>query len=366
MKRGLIVALMVLAAAGLLAGLFFTTFVRREVTEPTLPKGAALYDPYLALELTLKNLGRPVHALTALPPDGALGPNDTVLLGADAARVDGEEAARLAGWVRGGGHLLLAAPAGADGTRLPLYAALHLFDPRPGGDACVRLDTAKDAATLCGTRFHLLDAASADVDAAIGEADVGYLFARMAVGHGHVSVLSSFAPISWQGLRQPAAQAFARGLLAPHAGHGQVYLVYALDGPPFLQFLAVHGWPALLALALLLVAWMAMRSARLGPLLPAPLPQRRALLEHVQASGEFLHRLDAGRSLHRLACDAVLDRLRRRDPACAHLQGETLHARLAERSGLNAALVARAFHAPSNAQAFRASLITLARLRSRT
>jgi hypothetical protein len=99
--------------------------------------------------------------------------------------------------------------------------------------------------------------------------------------------------------------------------------------------------------------------------MPAPAPHRRALLEHVQAAGEFLYRRDGGRSLHQLACHAVLARLRRRDPACARLNGEALYARLAERGGLDAAQVAQAFQSPANAQAFRASLSTLARLRSR-
>jgi hypothetical protein len=154
-------------------------------------------------------------------------------------------------------------------------------------------------------------------------------------------------------------------LLEPNRGRGTVYIVYALDGPSFLTFLWLKGWPALLALALLLGAWMAMRSARLGPLMPAPALHRRALLEHVHAAGEFVYRRDGGRSLHRLASDTVLARLRRRDPACAMLNGDALYARLAERSALDAAQIAQAFQSPANAQAFRTSIITLARLRSR-
>ena len=85
----------------------------------------------------------------------------------------------------------------------------------------------------------------------------------------------------------------------------------------------------------------------------------------MQAAGEFLYRRDGGRSLHNLACQTVLARLRRRDPACAMLNGDALYARLAERSELDAAQIAQAFQSPANAPAFRASIITLARLRSR-
>jgi hypothetical protein len=148
-------------------------------------------------------------------------------------------------------------------------------------------------------------------------------------------------------------------------GRGEIYLVYALDGISFLKMLLRDGWPALLALTVLLAGWMAMRSARLGPLMPAPVMHRRALLEHVQAAGEFLYRRDGGRSLHNLACQTVLARLRRRDPACAMLNGDALYTRLAERSALDVAQIAQAFQSPANAQAFRACIITLARLRSR-
>ena len=361
--RGLLVAALVLLGVAVLVGLFLATFQRRDVVEPTPASGAAQTNPLFALEQTLRGMGEPAASLTTLDPRQVpLRPGDTVLIGADAGRIDADTAARLAAWVREGGHLLLAPDAGA---RAPVFAALGLLDPRPSTFGCSRLGDGKKAASLCGLRFRLKPAAASKADAAIGNTDGGYLFARTALGRGHVSLLANFAPLERQQLKQAEAQRFAWRLLAPNRGRGQIYLIHALDGQPFLKLLATRGWPALLALAALLAAWMAMRSARLGPLLPAPAPHRRALLEHVQAAGEFLYRRDGGRSLHQLACEAVLARLRRRDPASVRLNGEALYARLAERGGVDAAQVAQAFQSPANAQAFRASLFTLARLRSR-
>lgn len=54
------------------------------------------------------------------------------------------------------------------------------------------------------------------------------------------------------------------------------------------------------ALALLLLLWSATR--RFGPMLPAPQPERRALVEHLDASGAWLWKLPGGR---RLLLDAV-------------------------------------------------------------
>ncbi len=368
-RRPLYIGLLVLVVLLLLVGGFFATFERKDATESMPAHDEARYNPFFALDLTLNRLQLPTRSLTTLDPAKLpLKSGDTLLLGASAARVDAGEAARITTWVRRGGHLLLS-PGAASVAHTPLFNALGLVDPRSAAFSCSALQTGdakrKHEVRLCGKRFRLTPAAVTRVDAAIGDAQDGYLFARTRHGAGTVSLLASFAPISGNDLKQTSAQQFAWRLLAPNRGKGTTYLVYALDGPSFLAFVAIKGWPALLALALLLAAWMAMRSARLGPLLPAPSPHRRALLEHVQAAGEFLFRRDAGRTLHSLAAQTVLARLRRRDPACVMLNGEALYTRVAERSGLDAIHIAQAFQSPATAHAFRTSIITLARLRSR-
>ncbi|HKR75084.1 MAG TPA: DUF4350 domain-containing protein, partial [Rhodanobacter sp.] len=211
--RGLLVAGLVLLGAALLVSLFLATFQRRDTIEPTPASGAAQSNPLFALEQTLRDVGEPAASLTTLDPGQMpLQPGDTLLIGADAGRIDAETAARLAGWVRRGGHLLLAPGAGA---RAPVFAALGLLDSRPDIFACSRLGEGKKAASLCGLRFRLKPAAAQAVDAAIGDADDGYLFARAAVGRGHVSLLASFAPLERLQLKQPEAQRFAWRLLAP-------------------------------------------------------------------------------------------------------------------------------------------------------
>ena len=372
-RKPFYVALLVLGALLLLVGGFFATFERKDVTETVAAKGDARYNRFFALELILQRLDVPVTALTTLDPQQMpLRPGDTLVLGDDAARVDTGDARRIAEWVRGGGHLLLSPGLPQTAVHTPLFEALQLLDPHAADYACSAIpatDVASDSKVneivLCGRRFRLTPAAGAAVDAAIGDAQGGYLFARTKVGKGAVTLLVNMNTLSRNTLKQTAAQRFGWRLLAPNMGRGEIYLVYALDGISVLRLLLRDGWPALLALTLLLAGWMAMRSARLGPLMPAPAMHRRALLEHVQAAGEFLYRRDGGRSLHQLACQTVLVRLRRRDPACVMLNGDALYTRLAERSELDVAQIAQAFQSPANAQAFRACIITLARLRSR-
>lgn len=366
-------SLLMLAGLLLLVGGFFAMFQRKSVTEPKPPTGAALFNRFFALELTLDQLHVPVTSLTTLDPRTLmLRRGDTLVLGADPARVSVGDAVRIASWVRAGGHLVLSPGTAASSVHTALFEALHLLDAKPAQYACASIDIAnaevakeQRSTLLCGSRFYLTQAADNGVEASIGDAQTGYLFARTSLGRGEVSLLGDMQLLSNPRLRNLAAQYFSEKLLAPNMKNGRFYLVYELDGMPFLKFLGIKGWPALLALGLLLAGWMAMRSARLGPLMPAPALHRRALLEHVQAAGEFLYRRDAGRSLHQLASQTVLARLRRRDPTSAMLHGEALYARLAERSELDVAQIAQAFQSPANAQAFRACILTLARLRSR-
>lgn len=369
-RKPLYVSLLVLAGVLLPVGGFFALFEHRDVTEPAAATGEARFNRFFALEQTLDRLNLPATSLTTLDPQRMpLQPGDTLVLGDDVARVDVDDATRIAAWVSRGGHLLLSPGLPDLAVHTPLFEALGVLDPRAGKRACrsIRATDAApvnaDAMTWCGLRFHLMPAAA--VDAAIGDAQEGFLFARVRVAKGSVSLLANLSMLSGNGLKRGAEQQFGWQLLSPNIGHGQVYLVYALDGISFIRRLLRDGWPALLALTLLLAGWAAMRSARLGPLMPVPALHRRALLEHVQAAGEFLYRRDGGRSLHGLACQTVLAGLRRRDPACAMLNGDALYARLAERSDLDAAQIASAFQSPANAQAFRACIITLARLRSR-
>lgn len=366
----LVIILAIVVALGLIG--FFTLFERQEITVPAQAKGEAKYNRFFALERALAKLDIPVSSVATLSPLRVpLAEGDTLVLGDGLERIDVDDAQRIADWVRSGGRLVLSPGAADDGAHTPLLEALDVLSPKRMEDGCDRLATDAVAAgksgggfELCGPRFLLNDEAAENLDLAIGDGKRGYSFARFFVGEGEVSLLSNLAPLSNRELSHPAQQRFAWRLLAPPKD-GHVWLLYALDGPSFWLALFTRGWPGLLALTVLLLAWMAMRSARLGPLMPAPPLQRRALLEHVQAAGEFLYRRDAGLGLNALACRAVLARARRQDPSCAELEGEALYERLADRHGIDPAQLARAFQIPANAHAFRDSIATLARLRSR-
>jgi hypothetical protein len=369
--RNRVWVVIVLCVVALCVGGFFLAFKRESATERTPATGAASYNRFYALQETLRSMRQPVISsvlLTRMLP--FLDPGDTVVIGDSVSGISPGDAAKLAEWVRGGGHLVFSPPAAA-GREVPLLQQLNLLvDEGKNRSLCVTLSTdtqsPKDSSQvtdLCAESFTLPSPVAAHANVTLGN-DQGVVFAQVSEGQGTVSLLGDMDILSGQRLRNHASQQFAWRLLAPNWGQGRIYLFYALVGNSFWLSLFVRGWPALLASLLLVAGWMAMRSERLGPLMPVPATHRRALLEHIQAVGEFLFRRDSGRSLHRLACAAILARLRRRDPASAMLPDADLYDWLAQRSQLDANRIELAFRSPANAAAFRGSITTLARLRS--
>jgi hypothetical protein len=145
-----------------------------------------------------------------------------------------------------------------------------------------------------------------------------------------------------EGLRRPEAQAMAWQLLAPRLHSGRVHLVYSADVPSLLHLLLSEGWMVLLPLALALAAWLAWRGLRFGPLQPVPAPRRRALLEHVQASGEFAWARGRGAALHAAVLRLFRRRLQAREPSICALGDEAQALALADRLSLPASRVRQA------------------------
>lgn len=344
---------------------FLDHFERRSVSVTLPDRGEASYDDFYVLRRLLQVAGQPARAATRL--DAPLHRGDTLVIGAGAGRLSPRQSQRLAAWVHRGGHLVLRPRPVAASAVSPLFHALGLSHLERAGFGCIDVQgpasakaNAKDARIrLCGARFSGLPVAPS---AAVGDADSGFAYARLPMGKGTVSLLDDLGPLSGHAPLKKTARRFDLGVLQPNAGKGVVVLAYAISGPSFWQAMFRHGWPALLALTLLLLAWASARSQRLGPLCPLPPRHRRALLEHVRAAGEFLYRRDGGHTLHARAMATVWHRWLRRDPSLAHLEGADLHEHLARRSGLDAADIAQALSPPANAAAFRQALSVLARL----
>jgi hypothetical protein len=360
-----------LAVAALVAW-WMATFERVQRSVDLPPRGEAAYNPLYALKLALRADGQRVESRQRLQLDSLqLGRRDTVLVYSDPRTLASSELDALFAFAEQGGHLVLRLPswdyrAGALGLgnlegRLPLQPPLA--EPRC---ASLFVHGEKPHVEFCrGARFRLAQGAQPLAAwRVVGDQNV---FARFAHGDGSIDLLSDLDFVAGKALRDPPHRVLARQILAPRYGEGTIHLVYAADMPPLWRWLLDHGWMALLPLLLALLAWLWMRMQRFGPLLPSPLQPRRSLLEHVQASGEHLVRYGHLALLHRATRDAVLARLRRRDPLAAALDGEAQAATLAARTGLPAVELRATLDTrpPAVASEFRTRIARLIALRKR-
>ena len=362
--------LLALAVLGVGVAWFLATYQRVEKTIPMPPRGEASYNPLYALKLALRADGQRAESRQRLQLDEmALAPRDTLLVYSDPRALTSSQLEALFLFAEDGGHLVLRLPpwqqdephAGELADWLPIEPKLlkpHCMDLYVAGE--------KDHEEFCrAPRFELSD--EAEVSAAWRTHDGQHVFARFPYGDGSVDLLGDLEMIDNESLDQGPHLTFARQLLAPNWGEGRFHLVYAADMPPLWRWLLQHAWMFLLPMLLALLAWLWMRMQRFGPLLAAPLPPRRSLLEHVQASGEHLLRYGKLGVLHRAMRDAVLARLRRRDPLAAAQEGETQAALVAARVDLPVSQVRATLDTrpPVNATEFRHRIARLIDLRKR-
>ena len=109
-----------------------------------------------------------------------------------------------------------------------------------------------------------------------------------------------------------------------------VMLVLHADAAPWYAMLWRAGWMPLSALAVLLALLLWRAGRRFGPMLPQPSSERRSLLEHIEASGNWLWRAKGGREVLLAAARQETEALlRRRAPELPQLGDDEKAARLA-------------------------------------
>jgi len=335
--------LLALAAAALVLWWFSThTPIERTISLPA--QGEAAHNPLYLLRQALHADGVDAQSRRHLQADTiALAREDTVVLFSDPWALTWPEVHRLLKWVERGGHLIVRLPPLREEWQMGELLDRLDIEPAFPYRLChkVKIAGAVPKTMICGgQRFRFSD--DEFPDAAWGDPDSGWSFVRLARGKGSVDVFSRLDFLANDELGNPAHAALARQLLAPNYGRGTVHLIHDAQFPSLWRLLLEYGRMAWVPLLLALAAWLWMRMPRFGPLRPSPAPARRALLEHVEASGEHLYR--HGRADVLLAAlRAAFDQwLRRHDPLTASLDGTAKITAIAARTGVPALDVAEA------------------------
>lgn len=380
-RRNLAIGAAVLAFAALLGGAFLATHERVTVERPTPPTAIARANPLHGLVLALSATGQQVvvkgHVdLRRAPPPrrGTL-----VLLYPEAQVETNDDSWALLDWVERGGRLVLPMPSGDAAPSLSDMLEEGLGVEALRGAAaeidCPRLRLIEGLTdVVCGTPFAVSGATD---DALVWPKATHARIARLPYGDGEVLVLSDLevfanrrlSPLGTTGDAEQDAERQQRRdaqtrLMAQLAGawvDGDAVWILSHRGGSLAALLWREGWPAMFGLGLALLAWLRWASQRLGPIVPPPLAHRRALMEHIDAAGQFAFRNDHGASLHAALREAVMERLSQRH-ALAQLDDGALARTLADRARLPVEGVAASLSLPYRAtpDQFREAVATLA------
>ena len=171
-----------------------------------------------------------------------------------------------------------------------------------------------------------------------------------AEGDGHIAMISDNYFNNQQLPRQDHAELLL-GLAALKQGGARdrnVLIVLQGDAVPWYVKLWQAAAPLLIALAMLLPLLLWRAASRFGPMLPDPAGERRALLEHIDASGNWLWRAGGGRDvLLAAARQETAALLRRRAPELQPLAEDEQAARLARLCNVGMAELRGALYGPA-------------------
>ena len=367
-RRALVGIFLAVLLIGAFAAWWFATFERVEEVSAAPLAGEARYNPLFGLKKVLEARGIKVDSRANFNARAlTLDPNDTLILAADPRTLSHDDVAALLDFVESGGQLLFGMPRGSNGRNGELIDRLRLV-PQTHYE-CVRWPIGDvDTGTECLPTFKTLEKHTA-FQLLLGAKDgETYWLGRHAREDGAWTALGTLSFLYTPALKQPGYAAFAWQVLAPALQKdGTVHLVYATDVPRLHVLLVRYGWPALVPMLVALLAWLWLRSQRLGPLLPVATIDRRALREHIHAAGEFTFRRGRGLALYAPLRRAFDARLRRDDPALAALDVESMAQELAKRNGLSPAAVRMALvpQALADPERFHLTIKTLTQLRAR-
>ncbi|NEX19192.1 DUF4350 domain-containing protein [Thiorhodococcus mannitoliphagus] len=368
----LVVGGLVLIAIAAMPSWFFTSFERRTERIPVGYSAEARRNALLAAERFLIELELPVESVTGRDRLWSLPAATDTLVVLGLGPMSAERQARLIAWLEQGGHLIVEAMDTweEDAPSEDFLSALGfrlLFDAGEGSDDDRRVIATLDLGPVgrpVQVAFHAdyaLEGQDGD-DILAAVADRPRILQRP-IGQGRLTVLSDTAFLTNTAIGEHDHAYFALHLLAPGEG-GKVWLLYDSDMPWLGGLLWGIAPYALTSLGVLLLIWLWSLGARLGPLVQAPDRRRRDLIEHLDASGDFLWRHNQTSALVESSRKRILGDWLSRHPDIAHQGPHAQAEAVAAFTGESVERIYRSLFAqPDDARAFTEQAMLLQQLR---
>lgn len=348
-RRGPLLLLAV--AATVLAALWIDAnmYLKEERISGT-PKGEAASNDLYAAQLLLGSLGAQATSLKGYDAPPAGPPAGSVLILPTTRRtLSPTRHAELLDWVRAGGHLVVVTytVAAKGDPPDPVMEAAGLVQTMADDD-----EDEADAQAPAGGAERSAAGSGCPVQSASGSgprrfpADglelcfdvrfslqpvkgrgwpplwvVGTDAAKHAVttalGAGRITVLTDYNLLRNWDIGNADHADFLVAMLGPDIAGLRVAIVPREEVDGLAKLIWRHGAAVVVALLLLILVVLWSRAARLGPIAPSPVPERRSMVEHVEALGGFLWRQGAGAALWRAAAARTRRSVARRLPPYA-------------------------------------------------
>jgi len=339
--RGWLITLLLAIATGVGTLWFLKNFEKREYEFSMGYQGEARVNPLLAAGRFLRRMGVPARELQ--PHEWAKGPppaGAALLLATPRWTLDEKRVQGLLDWVAEGGHLIVAARHDSEDSEDETPASdalltelgvgtLRYSDSATEEDATVaaEFDDGQPPLEVAFTPRVRLD--SEEDYLHLAEDDTGAAVLHGTWGNGRITVLADVAPFHNAELVKHDHAAFLWRLVRLSPAEGTVWVVYDEDMAALPIWLWRHAPWAIVSFGLLLLAFLWNRFPRFGPRLDLPPPGRRRLLEHIEASGQFLWRNGGRKRLLATARGAVSRAASRHHPGWATLPAREQVRRLA-------------------------------------
>lgn len=335
MSRTTIVAAILLGVAGLGLVWFFTHFDYVDDREFVGMSGEARRNDFLAAERLLARMGVKVRHVKTVPELRELPENGTLVLPDRREGLTPAAREHLLEWVENGGHLITEdEDADLPDPLLDAFDVKRIKVTPPKGTSRVvevKLPHAPRALKVEMHSQQSLDGAGATLRVR-GKAATHLL--HFGWGDGRVTVLNDTGFLRNRAIGRADHAEFLWQLVQFEPGTAAVFVFDNPQKLSILDWLGANAWPALVAAALVLVAWLWRVAARFGPVAPDPEPTRRRLLDHLRASGRFRWSRGVSTGIVEAAREAALRRIGREHPDFAGLPRSEQAARLVELFGI--------------------------------
>lgn len=298
-RPAILVSLLILSLLGAAGYWGFQHLEKKEIELPTGLTGEAAVNPLLAAERFLAAMG-----ISTTPLDDSsrlirkLGPTDVLLITSDRQTLGLERTSALLDWVEQGGRLIVTVPhllKEEEPLRDLLLESLDLTlfyvdEDSIEEEMCEYPDyldidwpTATDFMKIdIDLQYVLEGVRSGDW---VIENDWGAVLIRRQHGDGTVTIVTDLDFIQFLRIGEYDHAKFLWYLVD---GKGPVWLITNNDMPSLWEWLWQHAPEIMTAGLLWLGLWLWARSRRFGPRLAELPPERRRILEHVEANGRFL------------------------------------------------------------------------------